>query len=381
MFPRRTALLAGLSAATFLVASTRLSSHETVNTTVTFDREIVRILSKKCLACHSDQNLGIPLTSYEQTRPWARSIEEETLRRHMPPWRAVSGYSQFANDVGLTSRELQFVVGWVEGNGPKNKDEKLIVDIAAATPAEGRLKADFTKWPLGAPDLAVRTGSWSDDTPSTRRSIIALPLTSDRWVRAVAFQPEDRRYLAAASFTVQETGQWLGTWTPWYTSMALPDGTAYRLPAGSHVVAETVYWKTVPADEHGGTFALYFAGAAPSRSPVDLAITARPESGAAPNTLAGSATLTEDTKILALNPKVQAGLQSIEVTARTPDGGVRVLLLVRNPLPEWPTPYVFQTPASLPRGTRLVLTAHVGEAPAALTGLTMTASLTKAATP
>mgnify|MGYP001793504775 CR=1 FL=1 len=56
-----------------------------------------------------------------------------------------------------------------------------------------------------------------------------------------------------------------------------------------------------------------------------------------------------------------------------------MLLLVRNPLAEWPTPYVFKTPESLPRGTRLVLTTHAGEAPAAPSEQTLIVSLTKGA--
>ena len=53
----------------FVVAIAPLLSHEVVSTTVAFDREIVRILAKKCIACHSERNLGMPLTGYEQTRP------------------------------------------------------------------------------------------------------------------------------------------------------------------------------------------------------------------------------------------------------------------------------------------------------------------------
>ena len=69
---------------------TPVSSHAVVTTTVTFDKEISRILRKRCLACHSEQNIGIPLTTYEETRPWAGAIHEEVLLRHMPPWRAVA---------------------------------------------------------------------------------------------------------------------------------------------------------------------------------------------------------------------------------------------------------------------------------------------------
>ena len=81
-------------------------SHETVGTSVSFEREIARILTRRCLNCHSDRNLAFPLTTYEETRPWARAIQEEVMARHMPPWRAVPGYGKFANDGALTKLSL-----------------------------------------------------------------------------------------------------------------------------------------------------------------------------------------------------------------------------------------------------------------------------------
>src|SRR5688572_19784307 len=113
-----------------------VQSHERVLTTVSYDKEIVRIMNKRCIACHSDSNLSVPFTTYEQTRPWARAISEEILRRHMPPWRAVPGYGKFVNDNALTNRELQFLVAWIEGNGPKNKVQKLVVNFDQDTTAE-----------------------------------------------------------------------------------------------------------------------------------------------------------------------------------------------------------------------------------------------------
>src|ERR1700676_4379421 len=120
-------------------------SHENITTTVLFDREIVRILNNKCVACHGENGLAFPLTTYAQTRPWADAIKEGALRRAMPPWRAVPGYGQFANDIGLTIRESQFIVAWVEGNGPKSADQTAFTNIANLTLTDSGpiLKPDF----------------------------------------------------------------------------------------------------------------------------------------------------------------------------------------------------------------------------------------------
>ena len=77
-------------------------SHETLTTTVLFDREIVRILDKHCVMCHMEKGPSFPLETYEQTWLQKRPIRADVIARHMPPWAAVPGYGQFANDNGLT---------------------------------------------------------------------------------------------------------------------------------------------------------------------------------------------------------------------------------------------------------------------------------------
>src|SRR5207237_5437237 len=74
-----------------------------------------------------------------------------------------------------------------------------------------------------------------------KRSIIDLGLTAERRIRALEYMPNDRRVVRAAFFTIQETGQWIGSWTPWSGFLELPDGAAIRLPAGSHISAEIHY--------------------------------------------------------------------------------------------------------------------------------------------
>ena len=77
-------------------------SHETLTTTVLFDREIVRILDKHCVMCHAENGPSFPLVTYEQTWLQKRPIRADVIARHMPPWAAVSGYGQFVNENSLT---------------------------------------------------------------------------------------------------------------------------------------------------------------------------------------------------------------------------------------------------------------------------------------
>src|SRR5580692_2323452 len=99
---------------------TLVLSHETVTTTVLFDREIVRILNSHCVMCHVETGPAFPLATYEQVWVQKRKISAAVLARHMPPWAAFSGYGRFANANAITLRESQFIVSWMEGLGPRN---------------------------------------------------------------------------------------------------------------------------------------------------------------------------------------------------------------------------------------------------------------------
>jgi hypothetical protein len=353
-----------------------VETHERVKTTVSFDKEISRIVNRKCLMCHSENNLSIPFSTYEQTRPWARAIEEEVLRRHMPPWRAQPGYGQFANDIGLTNRELNFLVAWVEGNGPKTKDQVLVVNLDQGETADAdSLKFDPSRWMLGKPELLKALPAHTvpaGQSDEVRRVVVDLGLTNERWVRGLEFKPGDRRVVRAVDFTVEGTGQWLGSWTPWYGFSALPGNVAYRLPAGAKVVAE-IHSRGSDVDVNDtGSLAVYFADKAAS-SPMDLSIATNPDpSSTRMKKYTGSLRVASDVNVLAFKPANEAGLDSFEVSTRRADGGVRVLLLVRDVMPQWPTPYILKEPLRVSKDTELRVTYYykAGTTPSAAPTLT-----------
>src|SRR5947207_4705219 len=64
-------------------------SHETLTTTVLFDREIVRIVDKHCVMCHTENGPSFSLETYEQTWLAGRKVRAAVIARHMPPWAAV----------------------------------------------------------------------------------------------------------------------------------------------------------------------------------------------------------------------------------------------------------------------------------------------------
>jgi hypothetical protein len=352
----------------FLVMCASVLSHGTLTNTVLFDREIVRILNGHCVMCHAEKGPAFPLETYEQTWLQMRPIYGDVIARHMPPWAAVPGYGQFANDNGLTLRENQFIISWVEGLGPRNSGAVFTNTAeAGAAPAVVSAHANFGRWQLGQPQLTRQL------PPNTieplqgneiKHTVIDLGLTAQRWLRALEFLPGDRRVVRAAFFTIQETGQWIGSWTPWYGFASLPKGSAIRLPAGCHIAAEIHYRGIKERVTDRGDLGLSFAAEAPPDPVSDVVLEAKGEvpAGASAQKLRAVTRLTAETHVLALRPEIMRGVKSIEVSARKPDGGTEVMLFARDFQTDWPTPYILKEPFGLPSGTDLQVIAYVANA-------------------
>ena len=94
--------------------------HDRITTKVTWEREIAPIVQARCVSCHSAGGKApMPLTTYDEARPWAKAIKEEVLARRMPKWPIVRGYGDFANDRSLSSFEIALIAAWADGGAPE----------------------------------------------------------------------------------------------------------------------------------------------------------------------------------------------------------------------------------------------------------------------
>jgi hypothetical protein len=259
----------------------------------------------------------------------------------------------------------------MEGLGPRNAGRVFTntADPSAPKPQAVRAHIDFGVWQLGQPDL-VRDMNPIAVEPKrpddVLRAVVDLGLTRERRVRAFEYMPGDRRVVRAAFFTVQETGQWIGSWTPWYGFVKLPDAAAYVLPAGAHVAAEIHYRHADERIVDRGRLG-FFLDTGESRRPVsDLVLegsAAAPVSNAELTRVRAEKAVAADMFVLALRPEVLAGIKSVEVAARRPDGGTDVLLFAKDIPIAWPTPYIFARPVLLRRGSTLSVTAYYANTP------------------
>jgi hypothetical protein len=118
-----------------LLATIPALSHDLITTKLTWNREISRVIYKRCAACHRQGGGAMSLMTYDEARPWAKAIRDQVVARTMPPWGAVKGVGSFQNDPSLTEVEIQMFVAWVEGGAPKGDDDSIAPKVPK-TPTE-----------------------------------------------------------------------------------------------------------------------------------------------------------------------------------------------------------------------------------------------------
>ena len=72
--------------------------------------------------CHRPNTFApMSLLTYEEARPWAKSIKQKVVAREMPPWYIDKnvGIHNFKNDVSLTDQEIATLVKWADNGAPK----------------------------------------------------------------------------------------------------------------------------------------------------------------------------------------------------------------------------------------------------------------------
>ena len=89
--------------------------------TPTFTKDVAPIFQQKCESCHRPDNMApMSLITYEQARPWAKSIAARVAARQMPPWHIdkTIGIQKFKNDRSLSDEQIDTIVNWVIAGAP-----------------------------------------------------------------------------------------------------------------------------------------------------------------------------------------------------------------------------------------------------------------------
>src|SRR5439155_15489837 len=93
------------------------SAQQPAPAAVTFTKDVAPILQKSCQNCHRPGAIApMSLLTYQDVRPWARSIKSKVAAREMPPWyidRHI-GITKFKDDPSLSDVEIATIANWVD---------------------------------------------------------------------------------------------------------------------------------------------------------------------------------------------------------------------------------------------------------------------------
>ena len=110
-----------------------------------FSRDVAPILYNSCVSCHRPGEVApMSLVSYEDARPWAKSIRAKVASREMPPWGADPHYGTFKDDRSLSAAQIDTIVKWADGGAPRGNDADL-----------PRMPSFTPGWSHGEPDVVI----------------------------------------------------------------------------------------------------------------------------------------------------------------------------------------------------------------------------------
>ncbi len=369
---------------------------------VTFNKDVLPILQKNCQGCHRPGEAApMSLLTYQDARPWAKSVREAVLQKRMPPWFADPHFGKFANDRSLSQAEIDTLVAWADG-GAREGDAK---ERVAA-------KAFLDGWNIGAPDAVIEMPSDfqvpASGTIEYHYIVIPTGFTEDKWVQMAEVRPGNRtlvhhviafvrgpgsKWLKDAQPGVpfvpkkrreerpaQEAppanseqrsqerrneeggqGEFLVGFAPGTVPEVLKPHQGKLIKAGSDIVFQMHYTANGAAGVDRTKVGVIFAKQPASERVLTIAATNNKfviPPGAANHRVDSEIELQHDTTLTALLPHMHLRGKSFEYRVVFPDGRSEVLLKVPKYSFSWQLSYYLDKPLLLPQGTKIQCTAH-----------------------
>ena len=396
---RLLALVSTLTVSAALTASAQDTRVPPMQNAPTFSRDVAPILYSKCVSCHRPGEVApMSLITYKDARPWARAIREKVIAREMPPWFADPAHGAFRNDRSLTQAQVDTIVKWVDG-GARQGDEKLLPALPALA----------TGWQIGTPDIVFEMATDfripADGTVDYQYFEVPTNFKEDRWISAGevrAGNPEHVHHIivsvieppgnnrptvmsvraiadgtdaaarAPRQLTDAQRAQFaaaarranavsLVNWAVGEDAPVYPAGLAKRIPAGSTLQFQVHYTTNGAAATDRSKIGLIFTKE-PPKNEIRTALIANAQfaipAGAANHQIEAEATFNDNVKVWTMHPHMHLRGKDMTYTAIYPDGRQEVVLRVPKYDFGWQTDYWLAQPLSLPKGSKLHVTAH-----------------------
>lgn len=335
----------------------------------TYAKEVSRLMQEKCSGCHHPGGIGpFSLLTYRQTKGWAPMIKEVVEQRRMPPWHADPSVGKYKNDRRLTDEEISTIVKWVDGGRPMGNEADLPEPITYSE-----------EWRIPGPDVVFELPSEQTIDPSGvvpyREIEVPTNFAEDKWLQMIEARASNPKvvhhiivFVRSPDMEVGERAEFqrigrgfLVGFAPGVIPTILPEGHAVKVPKGSTFIFQMHYTPTGKHEVDRSQLGIVFAKQPPQRE-VITATTINPDfqiPAGDPNYRVVAESVIPDNGILySMTPHMHYRGKSFEYIAHYPDGKSETLLRVPNYDFNWQTTYILQTPARLPKGTRIETIAH-----------------------
>jgi len=360
---------------------------------VTFSKDVAPIFQAKCQECHQPNSIApMSLITYQDARPWARSIKERVSQRQMPPWHIdkTVGVQKFKNDISLSDEQIDKIVAWVDQGAPQGDPKDLPAPKPLITDNEWKAVRDG----FGKPDLVVKSSEYTmaaEHQDVWYRPMSDIPMTESRWVKLVEIRPTNLKSRKIIHHSIAylvlnndpdavNTGTANGPTRPGFDDADLVNRRPqlmewaigkgydlYRPGTGKLLVpGEKIAWDqhihAVGEEITGGSeigIWFYKKGEEPKKRSYLIGFTGIDRTkmlDIAPNSMAmteGFTVLKENALIENFQPHFHLRGKAMEVEAILPDGARQVISYVGNFNFNWMTNYIYDDDAAplLPKGT------------------------------
>lgn len=352
----------------------------------TFTKDVLPILQENCITCHrqgGDNIAGMvapmSLVTYQEVRPWAKSIVKNVVSKNMPPWFATEDFhGVFSNERRISEEEIQTIVKWVESGAARGNPKDA--------PAPIEFPSD-SGWLAGEPDLVVSYPEpyfVADDVEDLYTSFISDPISredlpNDRWLRSIEWRggSEVVHHIVGSAVVKDEEGVEqrfeLGSIAPGEEATNYPEGYGKVMHPDSRIRFSMHYHKEAGAgtgvwDQSTVGFRFWDEE---KDAPVRHAVFRNGVSANAfeippghPYWEVGSAkTFDVETQLMSLHPHMHLRGKDCKYVMVYPDGTRETILDVPAFDFNWQLDYTFAEPKIVPAGSRLEFTAHYDNSP------------------
>src|SRR4051812_32887558 len=358
----------------------------------TFYKDVLPILQNNCQTCHRPGEVApMSLISYEDSRPWARSIKTKTQAKQMPPWFADPEVGLFSNERRLTANQIDTLAAWADAGAPAgnpkdappakhfedgwNIKPDVIVEMPKAfeLPATGTVNYKYIVVHTNfKEDMWVVAAEMRPGNPKVLHhgKVWVRPANSS-WMKAAkpgeAYENETQRDIIGRN-SAEEGNDILGKFNPGLGPQRFDqEGAAKFVPKGSDLVYEMHYTTDGKPESDVSKLGLVLAKEDPRKryyfhaGPTASNLAIPPGDGDAE--VVSEVTLAEPGRLTYAQPHMHLRGKDFELQVILPGGEQKTVLKGKFDF-EWQMGYQYAEPVQLPRGAKLRFITHFDNSPA-----------------